>query len=120
MTDSQDQAISAKEERFIRIMRSVVINMGILLVVGTIALFIMIAVKANSKPDKKVKTIAQQEIHYSNGCTEYKQADISLMGEVISSSSENNILTITTNKEVIAYDLCAGKIMAKFQSVGEN
>ena len=124
MTQASEQAVQEKEDRTIRIMRSVVINMGILLVIGTIALFVAVIIKSSSSLDKKVKSASQtqpaKESNISSQCMEYTQADIPLMGKIISSDTSNGILTITTTAQVIAYDLCNGKVIAKFQSVGNN
>ena len=122
MTQTPEQAAQSQEDRTIRIMRSVVINMGILLVVGTIALFVAIIIKSNASSDEKAETAAKpaEASQTSQDCYEYKQADIPLMGTVISSDTHNDILTITTTDQVIAYNLCSGQLVAKFQSVGRN
>ncbi|MDA0782825.1 MAG: hypothetical protein PQ612_10120 [Rickettsiales bacterium] len=122
MTQPSEQDVNSQEDRAVRIMRSVVINMGILLVIGTIALFVAVIMKSNSSSDKKAesKATTQDEIFKQGECMAYKQVDVPLMGKVISSDTHNNILTITTTDQVIAYNLCTGKVIAKFQSVGNN
>lgn len=120
MTQTSEQAAQNQEDRSVRIMRSVVINMGILLVIGTIALFVAVIIKANSS-DEKSESKANAEQNFSaDECYGYKQDDIPLMGKVISSDNRNGVLTITTTDQVIAYNLCTGNVIAKFQSVGNN
>lgn len=103
-----------EEEKSLKLMRSVVINMGILLVVGTLALFVAIIIKSNSSSKKQnpaevSKTILSQ-------CPEYKQEDFSLVGNIISSDNNKGILTITTTKQILVFDICHGKVLAKFSS----
>lgn len=102
-----------QEAKSLKMMRSVVINMGILLIFGTLALFVAVIIKANSSSEEK----KQVEVGSTNtilACVQYPQADLFLIGNIISSSNINGILTITTDKQVVIFDVCKGKILATF------
>jgi len=136
MNNTSEQAIEPQEDKTLRIMRSVVINMGILLFVGTIALFVAIFIKANSSDKEEVANVSNSSVVASiqesqvpekkivienqaqKVCNEYNKADFSVMGNIISSDNNNGILTVTTSKQVMVFDLCKGRVIAKFQSVG--
>lgn len=103
-----------EEEKSLKLMRSVVINMGILLVVGTLALFVAVIIKTNSSSSKQKSVEVSKNI--LSQCPEYKQEDVPLVGNIISSDNNNGILTITTTKQVVIFDICKGKVVAKFSS----
>jgi hypothetical protein len=103
-----------QQEKSLKLMRSVVINMGILLIFGTLALFVAVIMKANSSPEKQkpVEVIKST----SGKCAEYLATDLSVIGNIISSDNNNGILTITTTKQLLIFDICKGKVVAKFSS----
>jgi magnesium-transporting ATPase (P-type) len=103
-----------QQEKSLKLMRSVVINMGILLIVGTLALFVAVIMKANSSPEEQQPVEVIQST--SGKCTQYPATDLSVIGNIISSDNNNGILTITTTKQVLIFDICKGKVVAKFSS----
>jgi hypothetical protein len=115
-----EEAQTLKEDKFYRFMRFLVISMGIVLVIGTIALLVGIIAKTNSASKEATTTEPIAKAIGTNNCIEYKQEDIPLMGKIIASENNKGILTITTSDQVIAYDLCKGKIIAKFQSISSD
>jgi hypothetical protein len=100
------------EERNLKILKRVVVGMGVLLVVGTIALFIAVILRSGNKSKEVYKSSAKETV----GCT-YKDVAIKADGDVISATTNNNILTITTKKSVWVYDLCLGDILSKITFV---
>ncbi|MCE3233264.1 MAG: hypothetical protein K0R98_1521 [Rickettsiaceae bacterium] len=122
--------------------------MGIVLVVGTIALFIAILQRSQSverveMPIEIKKTVEIEPAKPEVVCN-YKDADIQVNSEVISATTNNNTLTIVTSKQVtpsvsaitegnhltfnavtasiqqqvIVYDLCKGEVISRITLVG--
>jgi|GEM_PF-6832119 len=123
----------------IKRLRRVVITMGIVLVVGTLALFVAAFIKfSHTKPHEPVNTFAATP-SVTEKC-EYKPTDnIEINGDVINSSVSGNMLTILTGKkkkpleinkdlqgnsltlsakpqqfsqEIVIYDLCKGQVLS--------
>ncbi len=95
--------------------------MGIVLVFGTVALFVAIAfkVKADKVVPKDNISIIKSEVKCN-----YTDANISVPNEIASASTNSNILTIITkplifekSQEIINIDLCSGQILSRVNVV---
>ena len=139
-----------KEEKSLKILKTVVISMGVLLIVGTFALFIAVLQKASStstEPKKVVYKSAPVEAAPAPIKCIYKDAELPLKRSIISATTENNLLTIVTkqaksvqsvskvqdgnsltlsadkgqtSQQVIIYDLCEGKALSTFNFVASE
>lgn len=142
------------EEKNLKVLKAVVISMGIVLIVGTIALFIAILQRSQSqtkmeipieykKPEEAAKVVepvapVAPPAPVAPVC-EYKDVDIPVNSDVISATTEGNLVTILTSKvvkpsvnaisdgkdltlstvtsstaqQIIVYDICAGKVLSR-------
>lgn len=96
------------EERNLKILKTVVHGMGVLLIIGTIALVIAAFFKAQARKGSYDKTAAKETVNCA-----YKDGEIEMGGNIISATTNNNVLTITTSKSVVVYDLCKGEVLAR-------
>lgn len=131
----------------IRRLRKVVIVMGYILVIGTLALFIAVYFKFSNKHSAPANSFATQAPTYSEKCVFQPTADIEISDNIISSNINNNILTIITNKknkpvsanniqqgdpiilsaitpqstqQIIIFDLCKGEVLSRLNIVAAN
>ncbi len=148
--------MSKKANKDLVILKSVVIIMGVLLIVGTIALFVAVLYKAKQPPKIKEPVATAQPastivytappVKETKKCN-YKDTQIPISGDVVSASTNNDILTIisrkttnqqeitkvtnghnlemTTNKatystqQVVVYDLCEGVVISTIDLVAK-
>jgi hypothetical protein len=106
-----------KEENNLKVLKFIVISMGIVLVLGTFGLFIAVAKRATSHK-KPTATVAMEQ--KSDGCT-YKDANIPDVDKIISATTSGNIVTIiatakNNRQQIIIYDLCEGAIKGRIST----
>lgn len=98
------------EENNLRTLKFIVKLMGVLLAVGTIALFIGIIIKSSINKAPKNKAA------HESSC-DYQEHNVDIEGNIVSATTNNDILTIVTSdknnsQKVIVYDLCSKQVKA--------
>ena len=105
----------------VKMLRRVVITMGYVLVIGTIALMIAAYFKFTNKPATPEKSYAMQDNR--DKCSFKSNADIEVVGNIASSSINGNILTIITGKsakpgsQIVVFDLCVGEVLSRLNII---
>lgn len=89
-------------------LKRVVKTMGVLLVVGTIALVVAVAFKASKS---KNKNSIQQIEEISNNECEYKNIEANVGDNIINAHKSGNYLTIVRDDKVVVVNLCSGKFV---------
>lgn len=88
-----------KEVQNLKILKSIVIGMGVILVVGTFALFIMLLQRSTSSAPEPTKTIV-----YNTPPSEtpakcnYKNTQLDIKSPIIHAQTEGDILTVVTQQ----------------------
>ena len=105
-----------KEDKSLIALKRAVKTMGVMLVVGTVGLFIVIFTKFQSSSIGKVKTV--------KGPCRYQSGEISVKRPVLSATTEGTMLTLLTRfddgqQEVILIDLCSGSKVSSFVVSGD-
>lgn len=98
------------EDKSLVLLKRVVKGMGVVLVVGTFALFIAIGIKFQSSSSARTGK--------QGGC-DYSSGGVSVKSEVISATTRGDTLTILTAQdkgaqEVVVVDLCSGNVLSTF------
>ena len=96
-----------KEPNDFKTLKAAVHIMGILLVVGFIALVIAVIYKVNTKKPK-----ADIAISKPTNC-DYKSVDLPMKGRILSTKLDGDKLLITMDDSVVIVDLCAGEVLSR-------
>jgi hypothetical protein len=92
-------------------LRKVVITMGFVLVIGTIALFIAAYFKFTNKKIHTQKPL--QIVSTIDKCAFKPNSDLEINGKIINSDINGNIMTIITTQQIILFDLCKGEALSR-------
>ena len=103
------------EEKTLKLLKTTVTGMGVVLVVGIIVLVFSVAIKALSKDENKNNVVSRGLEKSSLQCV-YNESNnkIFLNGRLVSTKIEDHIITIVSSREILVYDLCLGKNIARF------
>jgi hypothetical protein len=114
------------EERNLKILKTVVITMGIVLILGTIALFIAVLHRSNNPGKEVYNNVAAKEIATCQQVGTNKLT-IEVSGSIVSATTNNNILTVVTTdaillnlgrQQVLMFDVCTGERVGKLEVIG--
>ena len=101
----------------VRILRKIVIIMGFVLLIGTLALFVAAYYKFTHKKPAATPSNAYAQSDSSEKCAFKPVSDVEIAGKVTNSSLNGNIITINSDKQLVLFDICRGEVLSRVNIV---